>query len=215
MNPKMPIFGHSALRFQQLGALAWKPCTFSRFQGYLADRIIMPKTLVFCTEKSKSTSQNQNVPIDHLSRKNGPNFFIENVARDSLKSLFFGPKAAPFCCKNANLPNRACFTRILPWRHGRPRLRVMDVCTKMLIFPGFRGLDRSFCPRTSTGISAWTSAGYPDPKVTLWAAFWFLNPRSALVGIAMEAIADSSGSSPESEDSPLKPLRLEACPTTY
>ena len=33
-----------------------------------------------------------------------------------------------------------------PWGHGRPRLRVMDVRTKMLVFPGFRGPDRSFCP---------------------------------------------------------------------
>ena len=53
-----------------------------------------------------------------------------------------------------------------PWGHGRPRLRVMDVRTEMLVFPGFRGPDRSFCPRTSAGISAWTSAGYPAPKLT-------------------------------------------------
>ena len=32
------------------------------------------------------------VPVDHLSRKNGSNFFTENVARNSLKSHFFGPK---------------------------------------------------------------------------------------------------------------------------
>ena len=64
-----------------------------------------------------------------------------------------------------------------PSGHGRPRLRVMDVRTKMLVFPGFRGLDRSFCPRTSAGISAWTSAGYPAPKLTLWAAFSFLRRR--------------------------------------
>ena len=61
-----------------------------------------------------------------------------------------------------------------PWGHGRPRLRVMDVRTEMLVFPGFRGPDRSFCPRTSAGISAWTSAGYPAPKLTLWADFLFL-----------------------------------------
>ena len=61
-----------------------------------------------------------------------------------------------------------------PWGHGRPRLRVMDVRTEMLAFPGFRGPDRSFCPRTSAGISAWRSAGYPAPKLTLWAAFSFL-----------------------------------------
>ena len=61
-----------------------------------------------------------------------------------------------------------------PSGHGCPRLRVMDVRTEMLNFPGFRGLDRSFCPQTSAGISAWTSAGYPAPKLTLWAAFSFL-----------------------------------------
>ena len=65
-----------------------------------------------------------------------------------------------------------------PWGHGRPRLRVMDVRTKMLVFfPRFQGLDRSFCPRTSAGISAWTSAGYPAPKLTLWAAFFVLDLR--------------------------------------
>ena len=30
---------------------------------------------------------------------------------NGLKSHIFGPKN-PFCCKNANLPNRTCFTRI-------------------------------------------------------------------------------------------------------
>ena len=50
----------------------------------------------------------------------------------------------------------------------------MDVRAEMLVFPGFRGPDRSFCLRTSAGISAWTSAGYPAPKLTLWAAFSFL-----------------------------------------
>ena len=64
-----------------------------------------------------------------------------------------------------------------PWGHGRPRLRVMDVRTEMHVFPGFRGLDRSFCPRTSAGISAWTSAGDPAPELTLWADFLFLNLR--------------------------------------
>ena len=62
-----------------------------------------------------------------------------------------------------------------PSGHGRPRLRVMDVRTDMLVFPGFRGPDRSFCPRTSAGISAWTSAGYPALKLTLWAAFSLLS----------------------------------------
>ena len=61
-----------------------------------------------------------------------------------------------------------------PSGRGRPRLRVINVRTEMLVFPGFRGPDRSFCPRTSAGISAWTSAEYPAPKLTLWAAFSFL-----------------------------------------
>ena len=39
-------FGHVALRFQQIGALVWKPGTCSHFGGYLVDRIIMPKTPV-------------------------------------------------------------------------------------------------------------------------------------------------------------------------
>ena len=39
----------------------------------------------------------------------------------------------------------------------------------MLVFPGFWGPDRSFCPRTSAGTSAWKSAGHPAPK---WACFF-------------------------------------------
>ena len=46
-----------------------------------------------------------------------------------------------------------------PSGHGCPR----NAC----FFPGFRGPDRSFWPRTSTGISAWTSAGCPAPKLTV------------------------------------------------
>ena len=49
---------------------------------------------------------------DHCSYKSGPNLFTENVARNGLKSHMFGPKNAPFCGKNANLPNRTCFSRI-------------------------------------------------------------------------------------------------------
>ena len=37
------------------------------------------------------------------------------------------------------------------WGHGRPYLRVMDVRTEILGFPGFRGPDRSFCPRRPPG----------------------------------------------------------------
>ena len=35
------------------------------------------------------------------------------------------------------------------WGHGRPCIRVTDVRTQMLVFPGFRGPPRSFWPRTS------------------------------------------------------------------
>ena len=62
-----------------------------------------------------------------------------------------------------------------PWGHGRPRLWVMNVRTEMLVLPGFRGLDRSFCPWKSAGISGRTYAGHPAPQLTLWAAFSFLN----------------------------------------
>ena len=51
----------------------------------------------------------------------------------------------------------SCFDRSFlnpPWHHGRPR------------FPGFRGPDRSFCPQPSAGVSTWTSAGYPAPKLS-------------------------------------------------
>ena len=90
----------------------------------------------------------------HAGTKKGPNLGNENSARSFSDRSFFEP----------------------PCGHGRPRLRAMDVRTEMLVFPGpgFRGLDRSFCPQTSAGISAWTSAGYPAPKLPLWAAFSFL-----------------------------------------
>ena len=69
-----------------------------------------------------------------------------------------------------------------PSGHGRPRLRVMDVRTDMLVFPGFREPDRSFCPRTSAGISAWTSAGCPALRLTLWAAFSLLKIHTEQMG---------------------------------
>ena len=49
-------------------------------------------------------------------------------------------------------PYAAEIAALSPRGRGRPRLRVMDVRTEMLAFPGFRGPDRSFCPRTSAGI---------------------------------------------------------------
>ena len=63
------------------------------------------------------------------------------------------------------------------WGHGCPRLRVMGVHTKMLVFTEFRGLDRSFCPRTSAAISAWTSAASPVPTL-LFGLLFALDLRS-------------------------------------
>ena len=81
-TPEMSIFGPFALRFQQIGALAWKPCTLSRFWGHLVHRISMPKTLgffFFCW-KRKTHLTEPNVPVDHLSHKSGPNFFPEECS---------------------------------------------------------------------------------------------------------------------------------------
>ena len=73
-----------------------------------------------------------------------------------------------------------------PWGHGCLLLRVMDGRTKMLLFPRFRGPHRSFCPRTSAGISAWTSTGSPVPKLTLWAACPFLITPVAFSSLVLE-----------------------------
>ena len=53
---------------------------------------------------------------------------------------------------------------------------------KCSFFQDFEGLTEVFAPRTSAGISAWTSAGYPAPKLTLWAAFSGQCEGSRLVG---------------------------------
>ena len=73
---------------RQIGTMAWKPCTFSQQKRLQAGHCVRTKV--------------------HQT------FFIENVARNGLKSHIFGPKSAPFCCKNANLSNHTCFTRIPP-----------------------------------------------------------------------------------------------------
>ena len=38
-----------------------------------------------------------------------------------------------------------------PWGHGRPRLRVMDVRTEMLVFQDFEGLTEVFAPGRPPG----------------------------------------------------------------
>ena len=44
-----------------------------------------------CAEKRKPDLTEPNMRVDHLSHKSGPNFFTENIARNSRKSRFFGP----------------------------------------------------------------------------------------------------------------------------
>ena len=81
------------------------------FLGVLGNWIVMLKSLVFVLKTQKHPTE-PNVPMDRFRNKTDQTFFIENVARNGLKSHFLGPNSAPFCCKNANLPNRTCFTRI-------------------------------------------------------------------------------------------------------
>ena len=59
-------------------------------------------------QKCRNLQQFRSVKIG-ISR-----FFTENVAQNGRKSPIFGQKNAPFCCKNANLPNRTRFTRLPP-----------------------------------------------------------------------------------------------------
>ena len=61
-----------------------------------------------------------------------------------------------------------------PWGHGRPRLRVLDVRAEMLVFQDFEGLTEVFAPGRPPG----HPCGCPAPKLTLWAAFSFLNART-------------------------------------
>ena len=69
-----------------------------------------------------------------------------------------------------------------PLGHGCP--------PRNAFFPGFRGPDRNFCPPTSAGISAWTSAGYPAPELTLWAVFSFLKHFQKCPLSAHQCLAD-------------------------
>ena len=73
--------------------------------------MIMPKTLVFVLKK-RITYLTEPTCRPSAQQKVDQTFFTENVVRSGMKSRFLGPKHVPFCCKNANLPNRTCFTRI-------------------------------------------------------------------------------------------------------
>ena len=89
--------------------------------------------------------------------------YLQTIIHSRDRAGKFSPRL--FCPKFFGTPLGSWTSA--PSGHGRPH-RI--AC----FFPGFRGPDRSFCPRTSAGISAWTSTGYLAPKLTLWAACSFL-----------------------------------------
>ena len=76
--------------------------------------LIVLKALIFCTEKMQNiphrTKRASRPPIAQKWAK----LFHWKLSAKQPKISFFGPKMAPFCCKSANLSNRACFTRIPP-----------------------------------------------------------------------------------------------------
>ena len=63
-----------------------------------------------------------------------------------------------------------------PSGHGRPRLRVMDVNAKNIIFLHSERWGERYWPRTS----ARTSAEHSVEKLSLWAAFPFLTNQGRL-----------------------------------
>ena len=84
----------------QFGTLAWKPCTFSRFEGHQVNWMVMPKNPCFCAEKCKKYLTEPNVPVHHFRNKMDQAFFIEKVARNGfcmLGDIFCMSWAFPFC----------------------------------------------------------------------------------------------------------------------
>ena len=76
-----------------------------------------------------------------------------------------------------------------PSGRGRPRLRVMDVRTKMLVFlPRFPGPDRSFFlpPDVRRDIRVDVRGISGPPKLTLWAVFSFQVFRAADAALRLE-----------------------------
>ena len=75
-------------------------------------RLSCPKTLVLVLENAENASQSQTCQQTTFKQKGTKLFHWKGSAkRPNI------PQIAPFCCKKANLPNRACFTRM----HGTPR----------------------------------------------------------------------------------------------
>ena len=103
----MLVFGHFALRSQrETGKLALWPgnrAYFCVFRGIRQIGLSCLKNLVFVlkTQKAPDRTKCAKGP-DRFRNKTDQTFFIENIARNGLKSHFLGPKSAPFCCKNAN-----------------------------------------------------------------------------------------------------------------
>ena len=97
--------------------------------------LIMPKILGFVLKNAKHTSENQKCKQTIVRTK------VDQIFHETASTLrFLGPKNAPFCCKNANLPNHTCFTRI---RGGVGGVRAPKMLKTRISFR----LDRSFnCP---------------------------------------------------------------------
>ena len=83
--------------------------------------------------------------MDRFRNKTDQTFFIENVARNGLKSHFLGPKSAPFCCKNANLPSRTCFTRIPP--PPPEKVSIWGFSADLYSFSSFGGGEPNFADK--------------------------------------------------------------------
>ena len=99
------------------------------------------------SQNAKSHSQNGTNFGEHFGNfvSNFAMFFRNFVQQKGGANLFWGlPKLG-----NENSARSSSDRSFLnpPWGHGRPRLRVMDVRTAMLVFPGLQAPDRSFCPR--------------------------------------------------------------------
>ena len=100
---------------------------------------------------------------DHCSHKSGPNFFRERRSWNGLTSQIFGQESAPFCCKNASLPNRTCFTRIPPPHQPQEWPKMTNIRTKSVENPQdwhFRGVGTQFHGKTIFGhLGFWVGGG--------------------------------------------------------
>ena len=108
------VISHYVFREISTGKLALCLGNRAHFRGFRArmlEHLIMPKALAFVLKKRKILRRT----------KRASRVRTQNAVRNGLKSHMFGPKNAPFCCKNANLPNCTCFTRIQGQEGGLTR----------------------------------------------------------------------------------------------